>query len=144
MKKNDRCKRRLYTLIGSLVSVTQPHNHSADIADSEVREALSQVHDLAATTITPDHRIYCSVTGSLSQAARFLLPSEQAVKKQAQRARRKENPVPRAPTNLADLELEEDDCMSLAGEPMLQFDNKDDERQVIIFGTEKNLHTLNL
>ena len=106
---------------------------------------MSQVHDLAATTITQNHRIYCSVTGSLSQDARFRLPSEQAVNKQAQRARRKENPVPRALTNLADLELEEDDCMSLACEPiMLQFDNKDDERQVIIFGTEKNLHTLNL
>ena len=47
VNKKDSCKGRLYTLNGSLVSVIQPHNHcSADIADCEVREALSQVHDL--------------------------------------------------------------------------------------------------
>ena len=142
VKKNDKCRGRLYTLDGSLKSVTQPHNHDADIADCEVRQVLSQVHDLAATTVTPNHRIYCSVTGPLSQDARVRLPSEEAVKKQAQRARRKENPKPRAPTTLAELDLEEDDCMSLAGETMLLFDNKEDERRIIIFGTAKNLRIL--
>ena len=57
--------------------ITQPHNHCADIADYEVREAFSQVQDLAATTITQNYRIYCFVTGSLLQDARLLLPSEQ-------------------------------------------------------------------
>ena len=118
------------------MAVTQPHNPNAESADCEVQEVLSQVHDIAASTVTPNHRIYCSATGSLSQEARVLIPSEQAVKKQAQRARRKENPRPRAPTNLSDLDLEEDDCMSLAGEPMLQVDNKDDERRVI-FGRRR-------
>ena len=32
--------------------------------------------------------------------------------------------------------------MSLAGEAMLLFYNKDDERRIIIFGTEKNLRIL--
>ena len=88
VKKNDKCRGRLYTLDGSLVSVTQPHNHDADIADCEVREVLSKVHDLAASTISPNHRIFSSTTSSLSQDGRVRLPSEQAVKKQAQTARR--------------------------------------------------------
>lgn len=82
------------------------------------------------------------VTGSLSQDARIRLPTEAAVKKQAQRARRKENPRPAAPTSLSELVLEEDDCMTLAGETMLLHDNEDDQRRVIIFGTDKNLRVL--
>ena len=143
VRKKDCCRGRLYTLNESLVKVTQIHNHDADIADCELKEVLAKVQDLAATTMTTNHNIVCSVTGPMSQDARARLPNEQAVKKRAQRARRYGNPRPRAPTSLADLQLEEDDCRSLFGEPMLQYDNNLDDRRVIIcFATKNNLTAL--
>ena len=65
------------------------------------------------------------MTGPLSQAARTKLPSIQAVKKQAQRARREENKHPKAPANLEELRLDPADIESLSGKPMLLFDNED-------------------
>jgi len=134
VKKNDKCNGRLYTLDGALDGALTPHlDHcQPDIVDCEVREALSTVHDLAVSSHSTNQMIYCATTGPLSQGARIRLPSEQAVKKQAQRARRKENPRPTAPTSLADLTLEEDDCHSLAGDGMLLFDNQDPDRRIII------------
>ena len=87
VRKKDKCRGRLYTLNEQLRHVTKPHNHDMDIADSEVRIALSTAKDLAASTRTTNQQIYCSVSGSLSQPSLLQLPSIQAVKKQAQRAR---------------------------------------------------------
>ena len=59
----------------SLVKVTQIHNHDADIADCELKEVLAKVQDLAATTMTTNHNIVCSVTGPMSQDARARSPT---------------------------------------------------------------------
>ena len=88
VKRKEKCCGRLYTLNGTLVTVTKSHNHDADISDCEVKEILSQVHDLAASSMTINHSDYCFITGSLSKDARVRLPSEQALKKKLQRARR--------------------------------------------------------
>ena len=125
-RKNDKCPGRLYTVNGELHSVTRPHIHDPDIGDCEAREALSTVKNLAASTPSSNHRIYCTATGALSDAGRLRLPNRAAVKKQAQRARRAENPRPRAPASLAELLLQEDDSLSLKGDTMLLYDNKDE------------------
>ena len=94
---------------------------------------------MASTSQTTNHRIYCAVTGTLPPATMSRLPGEDAVKKIAQRARRKMNPRPRAPVSLAGLVLEEEDCRTLRGADMLLYDNGSDERRVIILATSDNL-----
>ena len=67
------------------------------------------------------------------------IPGEDAVKKIAQRARRKMNPRPRAPVSLAGLVLEEEDCRTLRGADMLLYDNGSDEIRVSVLATSVNL-----
>ena len=70
------------------------------------------------------------------------MPSESAIKKRAQRERQRHNPRPNAPTCLAELVLEQEDCLSLDGHEMLQFDNNDDERRIVILATSDDLDIL--
>ena len=93
---------------------------------------------MASTSQTTNHRIYCAVTGTLPPATMSRIPGEDAVKKIAQRARRKMNPRPRAPVSLAGLVMEEEDCRTLRGADMLLYDNGSDERRVIILATSNN------
>ena len=87
---------------------------------------------MASTSHTINHRIYCAVTGTLPPATMSRLPGDDAVKKIAQRARRKINPRPRAPVSLAGLVLEEVDCRTLRRADMLLYDNGSDEIRIII------------
>ena len=112
------------------MSFNQPHCHGPDLADCEVREVLSNVADMAEESHSSPYLIYCSSTGTISEAARARMPSKEAVKKQAQRTRRKKNPRP-----LANLVIDDDDCLSLANEEMLQFDNNGEEKRIIILTT---------
>ena len=75
------------------------HNHPPDAADS--KQAIDKVKQMASTSQTTNHRIYCAVTGTLPPATMSRVPGEDAVKKIAQRARRKMNPRPRALVSLA-------------------------------------------
>ena len=90
IKRDQKCKGRLYTLEGHFHSTGQVHVHVADPADCEVREALSKVQDLATSSTSSNKHIYSVTTETLSDEARSLLPSEGAIRKKAQRARRKE------------------------------------------------------
>ena len=85
----------------------------SDSADSNAKQAIDKVKQMASTSQTTNHRIYCAVTGTLPPATMSRIPGEDAVKKIAQRARRKMNPRPRAPVSLAGLVLEEEDCRTL-------------------------------
>ena len=82
------------------------------------------------------------ISKGISEETRSKLPSEDAIKKRAQRTRRKKNPRPTAPTCLADLQIDDDDCTSLAGDLMLQFDNNDEEKRIIILATARSLDIL--
>ena len=120
VKKDDRCPGRVYTdSSNNLTSFKQPHCHGPDLADCELHEVFSNVADLAENTHTAPYLIHCSTTGGISEETRSKLPSEDAIKKRAQRTRRKKNPRPTAPTCLADLQIDDDDCTSLAGDLML-------------------------
>ena len=136
------CKGRMHTVDGNLLSCTQEHNHSGDLADCEAKATLSSIKEIAASTRTPNHIIYAQTTGSLSQATRLRLPSAVACKKAAQRSRRKADPLPKAPGSLSEIELTVDDCLSMAGQSLLQFDNEDDALRIIVFGTADSIQSL--
>ena len=143
VKKDDRCPGRVYTdSRNNLTSFKQPHCHGPDLADCELQEVFSNVADLAENTDTAPYLIHCSTTGGISEETILKLPSEDAIKKRAQRTRRKKNPRPTAPTCLADLQIDDDDCTSLAGDLMLQLDNNDEEKRIIILATARNLDIL--
>ena len=40
------------------------------------------------------------------------------------------------------MEIDDDDCTSLAGDLMLQFDNNDKETKIIILATPRSIHIL--
>ena len=105
------------------------HNHPPDAADSNAKQAIDKVKQMASTSQTTNHRI-----GTLPPVTMSRIPGEDAVKKIAQRARTKMNPRPRA-----GLVLEEEDCRTLRGADMLLYDNGSDERRVIILATSDNL-----
>ena len=138
VKRSCKCPGRLYTLNEALHSLGKPHNHPPDAADSNAADARSKIKEMASTTTTSNHRIYCAVTGTLPADALALLSSEDTLKKSAQRARRKLNPRPRAPLTLADLHLEPEDCRTLRQADMLLYDNASDQRRVIILATSDN------
>ena len=105
VKLSCKCPGRLYTVNDSFHSLGKPHTHPADAADSNAAEARSKIKEMASTTTTSNHQIYCAVTGPLPAGTLALLSSEDTLKKSAQRARRKLDPRPRAPLTLADLHL---------------------------------------
>ena len=142
VKRNDRCPGRLYTINDSFHLLGKPHSHPPDASDSNAREAVAKVKQLASTSTSTNARIYSAVTGSLPSHTMNRLPGEDALKKVAQRARRRLNPRPRAPTSLAELVLSEEDCKTLRGADMLLYDNCSDERRVIILATSGNLDIL--
>ena len=137
-KKALPCPGRLYTIHETFHCLGKSHNHPPDAADSNAKQAIDKVKQMTSTSQTTNHRIYCAVTGTLPPATMSRIPGEDAVKKIAQRARRKMNPRPRAPVSLAGLILEED-CRTLRGADMLLYDNGSDERRVIILATSDNL-----
>ena len=61
------CKGRLHMISEQLVEVRNQHNHGPNLADCEVRETLSTIKDVATSTRTTNHLIYCSITGNIAQ-----------------------------------------------------------------------------
>ena len=68
--------------------------------------------------------------GPLPANTLVLLPSEDTLKKSAQRARRKLNPRAHALLTLADLHLGPEDCRTLRQADMLLYDNASGQRRV--------------
>ena len=101
-----RCASTVYTIHETFHCLGKSHNHPLDAADSNAKQAIDKVKLMASTSKATNHRIYCAVTGTLPPATMSGLPGEDAVKKIAQRARRKMNPRPRTPVFLAGLVLD--------------------------------------
>ena len=97
----------------------------------------STANPTPSTDIMIIRGIYCAVTGPLPTSTLSRLPTETALKKTAQRARRQNNPQPRAPSSLAELILRSEHCKTLRGADMLLYDNGGHERRVIILATFK-------
>ena len=76
-----------YTLNDSFHSLGKPHTHPADGADSNAAEARSKIKEMASTTTTSNHQIYCAVTGPLPAGTLALPSSEDTLKKSAARFR---------------------------------------------------------
>lgn len=87
VRKNDKCRGRVYTIEGRLHSVGKPHIHEPDLADCEVKEALSSVQDPTSTSSSSSLQLYITSTENLSDDARSLLPSRDAIRRRIQRAR---------------------------------------------------------
>ena len=142
VKRNEKCPGRLYTVNDTFHCLGKGHVHATDASDCNVKAAISKAKEMASTSQTSNHRIYCAVAGSLPTAALSRLPTESAIKKAAQRARRANNPQPRNPTSLQELILESEDCKTLRGADMLFYDNGGHDRRVIILATSGNLKCL--
>ena len=143
VKRNpERCTGRLYTVNDNFRCLGKSHNHPPSAVDSNVKAAISNMKQMAMSSQSSNHRIYCAVTGTLPTSTLSHLPQEGALKKAAQRARKKMNPRPRAPVSLADLVLTDEDCRTLRGVDMLLYDNGSDERRVVMLATAGNLTTL--
>ena len=93
-KKSPLCPGRLYTIHETFHCLRKSHNHTPDAADSNAKQAIDKVKHMASTSQTTHQRIYCAVTGTIPPVTMSRLPGEDAVKKIAQRARRKMNPRP--------------------------------------------------
>ena len=137
VKRRDRCPGRLYTINETFHCLGKPHAHPPDASECNAKAAVAKVKEMASTSQTSNHRIYCAVTGPLPTSTLSRLPTETALKKTAQRARRQNNPQPRAPSSLAELILRSEHCKTLRGADMLLYDNGGHERRVIILATFK-------
>ena len=82
----------VYTIHDTYDCLGKPHNHSPDAADSNAAEAVHKVRQMESTSQIPNHRIYCAVTVPFPSATMSRLPGEDALKKKAQKTRRKMNP----------------------------------------------------
>ena len=76
VKLSCKCPGRLYTVNDSFHSLGKPHTQSADAADSNAAEAHSKIKEMASTTATSNHRIYCAVTGPLPAHTLAILSAE--------------------------------------------------------------------
>ena len=65
------CKGRMHTVDGNLLSCTQEHNHSADLADCEAKATLLSIKEIAASTRTPNHIIVLSTPRLLDLCPRL-------------------------------------------------------------------------
>lgn len=142
VRKDNRCKGRLYTQRDELVGTVQSHNHEADFADTESKDIYSAAKDLAASTATLPSNIMKSVKRTATDSALLRLPKPESFRRALNKAKKKENPTEPAPSSLENLKLNSDNILSFRNEQMLLHDNEDSERRIIIFGTKNNLEKL--
>ena len=91
---------------------------------------------------TTNEVIYTEATGPLHPAVKRKMPSANATKKQAQRARQQADSRPRAPKSLSDIRIQDSDCLSMMEESMLIHDNMDNDNRIIVFGTQSCVQLL--
>ena len=145
VKKDESCKRR--STLDQGLSLTEtpaiPHNHEADFIDAKTKEIYSAAKDLSVTASSSSpSEIMKSVKTNATNSALLRLPNSETFRRALNRTKKVENPTPKAPSTLADLQLDPNKVHSLKGEPMLLHDNKDEERRIIMFGTQQNMNKL--
>ena len=120
-----------------------PYNYEADFIDAETKEIYSAAKYLSvrASSSSPS-QIMKSVKTNAKNSALLRLPNSETFRRALNRTKKVENPTPKAPSTLADLQLDPNKVHSLKGVPMLLHDNKDEERQIIMFWTQQNLDKL--
>ena len=144
VKKAGSCKGRIWTKGLTLTEKpTIPHDHEADFIDAETKEIYSAAKDLSVTASSSSpSRIMKSVKANATNSALLRLPNSKTFRRALNRNKKVENPTPKAPSTLADLQLDPNKVNSLKGEPMLLHDNEDKERRIVMIGTQKNLDQL--
>ena len=138
------CEEKLWTKGLSLTETPViPHNHEVDFMDAETKEIYSAAKDLRITASSSSpSQIMKSVKTNATNSALLRLPNSETFRRVLNRTKKVENSTPKAPSTLADLQLDPNKVYSLKGEPTLLHDNKDEERRIIMFGTQQNLDKL--
>ena len=95
-----------------------PHNHEADFIDAETQEIYSAAkkpkrHSLLVQSIS-NHKIG---KDKRTNSALLRLPNSETSRRALNRTKKVENPTPKAPSTLADLQLDPNKVHSLKGEP---------------------------
>ena len=136
--KYESCKGRLWTKGVTLMATPIPHNHDANFADAEKKKIYSTAKDLIITASSSSP----ACKKNAANSALLCLPNSDTFRQALNRTKKVENPTPTAPSSLADLQLDPNEIHFFKGEPMLLHDNQDEERRIIIFGTQQNLDKL--
>ena len=142
MCEDESCKGRLWTKGVTLTKTTIPDNHDADFADAETKDIYSAAKDIVTVSSSSPSRIIKSVKKNATNSTFLRLSNSDTFRRALERTKKVENPTPTAPSSLADLQLDPNETHSFEGEPMHLHDNQDEERRIIIFGTQQNLDKL--
>ena len=137
--RKDKCPGRVYTLGDSVCDSPRPHCHPANFLDCEVKAIYSNAKDLKISSNNPPSQILNAVKCGASEATLLHLPKPASFKRALNKTKAAENPTPKAPSSLADLQLDSSTIVSYDGDPMLIYDNEDPDKRIIILATQPNL-----
>ena len=65
-------------MVSDIFTASESHNHPPDAADSNAKQAINKVKQMASSSQATNHQIYCAVTETISPATTSRLPGEDA------------------------------------------------------------------
>lgn len=118
------------------------HLHRPDARKVGVKKVMSQVKNLARTTVLPPNQVIAASLQDVKKATAATLPSKNAMRETVYRIRFNPN-FPANPRTLDDLNLTADFCTTPNGHNFLLYDSGVvNNKRMVIFGTQGNLDFL--
>jgi hypothetical protein len=137
------CKGRIKCTADGNINMTTVHNHAPDESKNEVEKAKASIRQRAENTVEKPRHIILQCSNGMSTEAATMMPAYRASQRTIQRKRkRNEEPIV-IPTSLRAIALTENLTVTSRNEAFLLFDSgADDDRRILMFGTMKNLQSL--
>ena len=117
----------------------EKHNHPPEASKLPVIKICNAIKDIAKRTNDTPAQIIQNTTAGCSQETRANLPSRDALRQKAKRARRGE--LPSEPTSLEDFELPDEYSKTISGHQFSSLIEHEEDR-IIIFTTSENIRHL--
>ncbi|CAI6344403.1 unnamed protein product [Macrosiphum euphorbiae] len=148
-RQKNNCLARIHTSIDNLTILKKSenlHTHGSDAAKVETQIAITNIKKRALSTMEQTSCVINECTSSLSQAAKGVLPNNDALKKQIRRKRIVAQFAPPAPLDLISLEIPEmyQTYSPEEGihEQFLLADSGKEINRILIFGRQTGLNIL--
>ncbi|CAG7723693.1 unnamed protein product [Allacma fusca] len=144
--KRIQCRGRVTTKDDKVIRHTD-HNHTADIAKIECKNALAGIKRKAISTLHPPTKIIADMSNEISVAASGKLPTVSSICRTIQRTRRDSNCPTALPKSLTEMTIPVEYMqIDISGKTkeFLLYDSGKSETRVLIFGTNSSLRLLEL
>ena len=134
------CKARIHSNDENIVKKSGEHSHPQASGKEEVAVVKDLLRKRGRETKDNPHVAIGEITSLLSDSAKYLLPTQHALKMMYKRQRT----APPNPISLDELLLDGNDINTFSGKDFLFYDSDDGPNRIVIFSTQENIEYLSM